>query len=73
MSIQFFTSGLSHWKGSAAYPVSHGPQEWRWWRLFSSSIIRLNPWPPSTGIRLWVYTRWGAICFDVYIDHREGM
>jgi hypothetical protein len=50
----------------------HGPQTWPWWRWISFSILILpHVHKPSTGWRLWVYTRWGAAFFDVYFDRRD--
>lgn len=73
MKIKFFNSRGAHWK---RWPtgVTHGPQSWPWWRLVSSSIVKLgNVNTPSTGWRLWLYTRWGAWCGDIYFDRRaEG-
>lgn len=42
--------------------VQHGPQSWPLWRI--ASFL----WHPvgGTGRRLWVYTRWGAMSFDVH-------
>ncbi|WP_125124276.1 MULTISPECIES: hypothetical protein [Phytobacter] len=49
---------------------SHGPQFWPWWRLISFSVVRQDIRPPSTGRRMWFYTRWGAGYVGVYIDRR---
>lgn len=49
---------------------THGPQQWPWWRLFSLNVVRLGVHPPSSGRRLWIYTRWWARCFDAYVDRR---
>ena len=51
----------------------HGPQVWPWWRLFSLSWVRLEVHCPSTGYRLWVYSRWGSPSFDFYVDRRERL
>lgn len=50
---------------------SHGPQEWPWWRLVGFSVVSLGVTPPSSGKRLWVYTRWWAAHADIYFDRRE--
>lgn len=51
--------------------LAHGPQTWPWWRLASFGPVRLSSVVlPSTGYRLWVYTRWGACHFDVFLDRR---
>ena len=49
---------------------SHGPQTWPWWRLVVPSVNSIGVQKPSTGWRLWLYTRWGALSFDVYFDRR---
>lgn len=51
---------------------SHGPQNWSWWRLFSIKVVRQDIARPSTGRRMWFYTRWGAGYVGVYIDRRTG-
>lgn len=48
----------------------HGPQEW-YWRLFSLAVNKLGVILPTTGYRLWVYTRWGAMHFDLIFDRRN--
>lgn len=50
---------------NASHP-SHGPQVWEWWRLLSVSFFILKPQKPTTGYRVWFYTRWGAKHFDLY-------
>ncbi len=50
----------------------HGPQAWPWWRIVSFSTNGIAVHKPSTGRRLWVYSRWGAIHFDVYFDRRPA-
>ena len=64
-----FTFNSTHLKRSL-WP-SHGPQTWPWWKLFSPKFFKLDVTLPSTGYRLWVYSRWGAIHFDAYIDRRS--
>lgn len=50
---------------------THGPQTWEWWRLFSFSIVELDYRDPLIrGKRLWIYSRWGAIHFDLSLDRR---
>lgn len=48
----------------------HGPQTWPCWRLMSFSLVRLEMAEPSSGWRLWVYTRWGAWYGDMVLDRR---
>lgn len=48
----------------------HGPQSWPWWRLFGVSVVRLEVVAPTTGYRLWLYTRWGAAYGDLVFDRR---
>lgn len=50
---------------------SHGPQTWPWWKLFSVSMAELEVYRPSTGHRLWIYTRRGAVHFDLIFDRRK--
>lgn len=50
---------------------AHGPQVWPWWRLVTPSFISLHVHPPSSGYRLWLYTRWGSPCFDIYFNRRD--
>jgi len=57
---------------------THGPKRWPRWRLFSLSLIRLDTYPPSTGYRLWVYTKsrtpgGGNVgrTIDLYFDRRK--
>ncbi len=49
---------------------SHGPQKWPWWRLVSFSLVPITVYSPSYGLRLWIYTRWGAGYVGIYIDRR---
>lgn len=52
------------------WPV-HGPQDWPWWRLLSFRLTRLDQVQrPSTGHRLWLYSRWGALYWEVFFDRR---
>lgn len=48
------------------------PHEWQWWRLFKLYGCNLDCKKPSDGWRLWVYTRWGSLHFDLYIDRRKS-
>jgi len=48
----------------------HGPQIWPWWKLMSFGPCRLDCHAPTSGYRLWVYTRWGAWFADIYFDRR---
>ena len=52
--------------------VSHGPQKWPWWRLLSLSLVRIECGKPSTGWRVWFYTRDGAGHAGVYFDRRSS-
>ncbi|BCU91116.1 Uncharacterised protein [Yersinia pseudotuberculosis] len=49
---------------------SHGPQKWPWWRLFSISVVRQDIHRPSTGRRMWFYTRWGAGYMGIILVRR---
>lgn len=50
----------------------HGPQAWSWWQWIAFSVVRLNPGSHfAIGGRLWVYTRRGALRFDVFVDRRD--
>ncbi|MCC4618468.1 hypothetical protein LL972_21195 [Xanthomonas campestris pv. asclepiadis] len=62
-------ASTSHWRDGV--PVQHGPQTWPWWRLLGLSLLRLDMHRPSTGYRLWFYTRWGALYGDVVFDRRK--
>lgn len=59
----------AHWKNDKN--PSHGPQVWPWWLLFSLSLISLDTMKPTTGKRLWAYTRWGAVYADFILDRRR--
>lgn len=65
-----FSKSFAHFR-THLHPM-HGPQIWPWWRLVSFGPHRLGVCSPSTGYRLWIYTRWGACHFDVFFDRREG-
>lgn len=47
------------------------PHEWRWWKLFALNYCHLDVRKPSSGRRLWVYTRWGSVHFDIFVDRRS--
>ncbi|QIP54968.1 hypothetical protein [Hafnia alvei] len=49
----------------------HGPQKWPWWRLFAIALIRQDIPRPSTGRRIWFYTRWGAGYVGIYLVRRR--
>ena len=58
------------------YRPAHGPQDWdtrAWWKpltfLFCSAGANL----PSTSYRLWIYTRWGSMHFDLVFDRRTDL
>lgn len=73
-----FRFNNAHWHYSShfkkyAIPNSycaHSPKDWPWWRLVSFSVVRLGIDEPSVGCRLWAYTRWGALYWDLYMDRR---
>lgn len=63
----------SFWRrrdGVDGFNPTHGPQKWEWWRLVSFSFVKLTVQEPSTGYRVWVYTRRFVCHFDLYIDRR---
>ncbi len=51
------------------YHPSHGPQSWPWWRLFTVTVARCTHdpahlfWITPIAFNIWLYTRWGAVCF----------
>lgn len=54
------------------YQPSHGPQTWPWWRLITVSVVRCDGGDPIryfwiNGIyyNVWIYTRWGAVCWTI--------
>lgn len=49
---------------------AHSPQSWPWWRWVSFNWVRLEICKPNVGWRLWVYTRWGALYWDITFDRR---
>ena len=65
MRIRFLHRVVRGW------PVS-GPQVWPWWLLISFRICRLDVAKPSSGYRLWVYTRWRAPYFDIVFDRTQN-
>ena len=50
---------------------AHGPKTWPWWRLVWFRFLRLDIYPPSTGYRLWIYTRWAGAHYDLFFDRRK--
>lgn len=44
----------------------HGPQQWRWWQLFSVKLYTLGNGEILKGKRLWFYTRWGSWFISIY-------
>lgn len=64
------TGSLSNF--NAKFRPVHGPQVWPWWRLLSWRTCRLvGVQEPSKGYRLWLYTRFGAVHVDLYLDRRK--
>lgn len=62
--------------GSKEGPTwSHGPerdpQNWPRWKFFKFAYTKLDVHRPSSGHRLWLYTRRWAYDFDIYIDRRH--
>lgn len=49
---------------------AHGPQKWPWWSWASFSLVPIAVYSPSYGLRLWMYTRWGAGYVGIYFDRR---
>lgn len=49
---------------------THGPQKWPWWRWVYFGIVPIAVYSPSYGMRLRVYTRWGAGYVGIYFDRR---
>ena len=60
---------FDHWRKPIPGCV-HGPQTWPWWRLFGLGFCRLAVHDPSTGYRMWVYTRAGGRTVEVIFDRR---
>jgi hypothetical protein len=53
---------------------SHGPQTWRWWQWIKFSLVPC--WPVKCGnaaLNLWVYTRWGAWCWELYLEGPQSL
>lgn len=46
------------------------PRSWPWWMLCKVDLVALRAVSPSSGSRLWVYSRWGSGFIDVYVDRR---
>jgi hypothetical protein len=64
-----FTFSADHMKRGLR--PAHGPQTWPWWQLVAFAFVRLDVHLPSTGYRLWVYTRFGAVYGDIVFDRRQ--
>lgn len=64
-----FESSVAHF--SKELHPKHGPQAWPWWRLFSIGVVRQDIPRPSTGRRMWFYTRWGAGYVGFYLVGRK--
>jgi hypothetical protein len=72
-----YSDGTPRYRG-----VQHDecPKLWPWWRLIAFTYCNLDSsvdpvfgvHPPSSGRRLWIYTRWGSIYGDIYIDRRPS-
>lgn len=58
-------------KGQWYKETAHGPKVWPWWRMFSARLYKAAVHRPSTGYNLWIYTRWGAKCVEIYFDRRN--
>ena len=43
-----------------------------WYRCLAIiRVFELTPQRPTTGYRMWIYTRWGSCHFDLYFDRRS--
>ena len=58
------------------YHPTHGPQVWPWWKLVTIHIAgpcSHDPadyfWITPISYNIWVYTRWGALCFEWRVRH----
>lgn len=50
------------------------PKIWPWWRVFAfyfAGNAKMRYAAPTTGSRLWIYTRWGSGYIDLVIDRRD--
>lgn len=47
------------------------PSQWPSWKLFHLSFLRLDVRKPNTAFRLWIYTRYYAYDFDLYLHRRS--
>lgn len=74
-----FSSNARHlfnppeWPGIWPMKPTHGPQTWPWWRVVSFKFINMtkaNPGMNAWARRVWVYTRYGAIYIDFYINKK---
>jgi hypothetical protein len=68
------TSSFAHWNGRPGGGCSHGPCSMDWPPLkliaWLPCRLRLDPSSPSSGWRLWLYTRFGAWYGDLFIHRR---
>lgn len=59
------------------YHPSHGPKVWPWWKLLTIHVCRCTHdpacyfWMPPISYNVWLYTRWGALSFNV--TERRGV
>ena len=69
------------WNGKPGGGCWHGPkaQSWPWWKVAAFSwlnSVRENSYlykdrpAQHSSRRLWIYTRWGAVCLDITVDRR---
>lgn len=67
----------AHWNGAPGGGCHHGPcsQSWPWWKLAGWLFcrIKLLSGSPSSGWRVWLYTRHGALYADLHIDRRRAV
>lgn len=69
-----FASSFYFRPGEPCYRPDHGP-DWShrpWWKPVAVLFCAVSVHAPSTGYRLWIYTRLGTMHFDVYFDRRNG-
>lgn len=64
------TASTAHWYFPRRHLIPHGPQTWPWWKVCGLRYCVIGVSPPSTGHRLWIYTRWGAWLGDLVVDRR---
>lgn len=59
------------------YHPSHGPQSWPWWKLLTVKVCRCSHdpywffWITPISYNVWIYSRWGALCWNV--NERRGI